>query len=168
MMKGVTVGALAFVIVVVALFVPLVPITQKLPAQSTPIFHISDQTIQQGFYVDASSPLSAGQDASVSWSASNTVDVYVFNSTQYSAYARNGDASNSVASQNLASGTFGFHVPANGTYYLVVYNENTEVFGAGNLYYSIILNSAGGTATSPQSATSCNEDLIAAFSGGHC
>jgi hypothetical protein len=153
---------------VAALFVPLVPVTQKAPAQSTPVFHISDQTIQQGFYVDASSPLSAGQNVSVSWSASNTVEVYVFNSTQYSTYAKSGDASSPVATQNLPSGTFGFQVPATGTYYLVVYNENTEVFGAGNLYYSIILNSAGGTATSPQRTTSCNENVITALSGGRC
>ena len=168
-MKGFAVGALAFIILVVALLVPIIPVTLEVPPQSIPIFHMSDTTIQQDLYVEASSPLSAGQDASVSWSASNTVDVYIFNSTQYSAYAKSGTASDPVASQtDLPSGTIGFHVSVAGTYYLVVYNQNIGVFGAGNVYYSIILYSAGGTATSQQSTASCNESLVTALSGGHC
>lgn len=169
MMKGVAVGALAFVILAALLFAPLIPVARTAPSQSIPIFHISDTTIQQDFYVDASSPLSAGEDASVSWTASNVVDVYVLNSTQYSAYAKSGTAGSSVANQTaLASGTIDFHVSTSGTYYLVVYNGNIGVFGAGNLYYSIILNSAGGTAITQKVATSCNENLIAALSGGRC
>lgn len=167
--KGLAVGALAFIILVAALLVPFIPVTRDVRPRSIPVFQISDTTIQQDLYVEASSQLSAGQDASASWSASDTVDVYIFNSTQYSVYSKSGDSSNSMAGEtNKQAGTIGFHVQVSGTYYLVVYDEDIGVYGAGNLYESIYLYSAGGTATSPPSATSCHENLMTALSGGHC
>ena len=156
-------------VVLVALFAPLIPIKTVEPSQSTPIFQISDQTIQSSTFLQASAALSAGENASASWSASNTVAVYIFNSSEYSVYSKSGDANNSIASQTTKlAGTIGFHVSVSGTYYLVIYDEDVGVYGAGNLYDSIYLYYAAGTATSPPTSASCQESVALILSGGHC
>lgn len=167
--RRLVVGAVVFVVILAALFSPLISVTTTIPSQSTSIFHLSDQTIQSSTFLQASAVLSAGENVSASWSASNEVAVYIFNSTQYSIYSRSGDGNSSMASETTKlAGTIGFRVPASGTYYLVLYDEDVGVYGAGNLYDSIYLYSAGGTATIPPSTTSCHESLATMLSGGHC
>ncbi len=74
-------------------------------------------------YIYQPVPLTKGMDVRVEWSANNTLDVYVFNTSQNSAFA----GSNATATvPNIASsldsfaGSLSFSVPANDTYYLIV------------------------------------------------
>ena len=95
----------------------------------------------------AESTLSAGMDVNVSWSASNTVDVYVFNSTQYGNWVSSGVASSNIAGENNAptNASLSFQVQVSGTYYLVLRNPHLGLFCEGSSNLGIY--SAVGTAT---------------------
>lgn len=82
----------------------------------------------------------------VTWSASNTVDVYVFNSTQYSNWVSYGAVSSNIAKETNApmSGSLSFSVADSDTYYLVLRNP-LGLFCEGSS--NLIIDSATGTAT---------------------
>lgn len=123
-----------------------VPITQQ-QTTSSQVWSVSQTTLGCNKYVVQGASLSTGWDVQVSWSASDTVDVYVFDSTQYSAYASSGTTSPNIASQSgaPASGKLGFHVSFSDTYYLVFHNLHNGFLciGAENL----AIYSGTGTAT---------------------
>ncbi len=116
---------------------------QVVTAVSSHALSIGSTTIQPGEYASSSSPLTTGEDVQVTWSADDTVDVYVFDSSQYSAFSSSRTTSPNIAGQtnSQSRGTFGFQVSFDDTYYLVIHNghtgpffgmeaHNVEVFGA--------------------------------------
>ena len=86
-------------------------------------------------YIYQTVALTKGMDVHVEWSANNTLDVYVFNTSQNSAFA----GSNATAtSPNVASsldsfaGSLSFRVPANDTYYLIFFNPRNGSLAMGS------------------------------------
>ena len=122
-----------------------VPI-QQATTQTQQVYNIAAYTIPANQYVYTNSQLTTGMDVQVSWSAADTVDVYVFSSTQYAAYSNSGTTTPNIASAPTAqSGSLSFHVSATDTYYLVIFNPHNGFFGLGS--HSVGLYSASGTAT---------------------
>lgn len=102
-----------------------VPISQSTNA-TQPLFMGSDSALATNHYDFYYAPLTAGTDANVSWSASEGVNVYVFNSSEFSAFTSSGQTIPSVATGAAANGTLDFHVEGADTYYLVIQNEYTS------------------------------------------
>jgi hypothetical protein len=105
-------------------------------------------TITPNQYVYQDVALTAGMDVQVSWTANNSVDAYVFNSSENAAYA----ASNATAtSPNIASlpnsqdGSLSFQVPVNDVYFLAFFNPHNGSLGLGA--HSVGLANATGIAT---------------------
>lgn len=87
------------------------------------VFSIPQTTLNCNKYTYSSASLSPGMDVQVTWSASNTVIAYVFNSAQYAAFAQSGTTANIVGgSGQPASGSLSFAVSASDTYYFVLGN----------------------------------------------
>ncbi|MGD0477260.1 MAG: hypothetical protein ABSB29_03720 [Nitrososphaerales archaeon] len=78
--------------------------------------------------------LSVGMDLQVFWNASNTVDVYVFNSAQYGNWVNSGTTIPNVAEESKApmSGSLSFQVSGSDTYYIVLRNPHLGLFCAGS------------------------------------
>ena len=100
--------------------------TTQVPASTTAtqaVFTESDLTLASNHYDDYDAPLTVGTDVQVSWSASESVIVYVFNSAEYGAFVSSGTNSPNIATDSAASGTLDFHISGTDTYYLVIENE---------------------------------------------
>jgi len=114
----------------------VVAVTQT-NSTSSSAFGISQVTLGCNEYAHASTTLTVGEDVQISWSASDTVDVYVFTSTEYQSYVNSGTTSPNVWGENSApaSGSLGFHVSGSGRYYLMMHNPHNGVncFAAVNL-----------------------------------
>lgn len=130
----------------------VIQVTQNQPTSQsvfyTGAFALDKDPANQANNMVTSANIPGGADVSVSWSASDTVDVYVFDSTQYSVWQSNhGTTSPNMASQPGAqNGTVGFHTSFTDTYYLVVHNPHTcglFCFGGNN----VTLYGTNGTAT---------------------
>jgi len=91
--------------------------------------------------------LADGMNVNVSWSASNTVDVYVFNSSQFTNWNSSGIATSHFAGQKNApsKGSLSFQVLVDDSYYLVLHNPHLGLFCEGSTDLGI--NSATGIAT---------------------
>lgn len=125
----------------------VVAVTQ-MHTTSSPAFGISQVTLGCNEYAHSQMTLTAGQDVQISWSASDTVDVYVFTSTEYQGYVSSGTTSPNVWGQDVApaSGSLSFHVLGSGTYYLMMHNphngvscfaaESLAIYSASGLAYS--------------------------------
>lgn len=129
-----------------------VPVSQE-HTQTSTVWTIPQSTLGCNQYVYSSSFLTTGWDVQISWSASDTVDVYVFDSAQYSAYTSSGTTSQNILAMGSApaSGTTGFHVSLSDTYYFVLHNPHNGLacFGSQNLG----IFSGSGTATYQVSST---------------
>lgn len=154
-MKGGVVIGIIIAVVAIAAFgflsvpgSPLVHSTTYVTCQTTittNVFGFSSQTLQANHYVYQPEMLTAGQSVSVSWSASNTVDVYVLSSSQYSLY-NGGTTSNDITgSTGESAGTVSFTAGLDDTYYLVVFNPHNGFLGLGSSPVGIY--SVSGTAT---------------------
>lgn len=98
-------------------------------------------------YEDAD--LIEGMNVSVSWVANATVSVYILNAAQNSVYA---SSNATVTTPNIASapdspkvGSLGFRVPANDTYFLIIFDPNNGTKGLQQSW--VELDNATGTAT---------------------
>ena len=108
-----------------------VPVTNQVPVTQS-VLGIVSTTLQPNYYVDSSAQLNTGTDASVTWSSDDSVDVYVFDSSQFSAYTQSGNTSPNIMSQTgQMSGTLGWHVTFSDIYYVVLHNPHTGFLGIG-------------------------------------
>jgi len=86
---------------------------------SNQFYSLSDYTINCSSSVYQSAELSQGWNLQVSYSAGDTITVYLFNSTGFNSW-KGGASPNPVASQTgQSSGTFGYNVPLTDVYYVV-------------------------------------------------
>ncbi len=118
---------------------------------TTSVFGFTAQTVQANHYVYQQASLTTGQSVSISYSADNTVDVYVLSSSQYSLY-NGGTTSNDITgATGQSAGTLSFTVGFDDTYYVVVFNPHNGFFGLGSQPIGIY--SVSGTATQVSSYT---------------
>lgn len=99
-----------------------VPISQSTNA-TQPLFMGSDSSLATNHYDFYYASLAVGTDANVSWSASESVNVYVFNSSEYGAFTSSGQTSPNIATGSAANGTLDFRVTGTDMYYLIIQNE---------------------------------------------
>ncbi|MGH9919385.1 MAG: hypothetical protein ACRD6W_11045, partial [Nitrososphaerales archaeon] len=99
-------------------------------------------------YVYQNFPLVAGMNVQMDWIANNTLDVYVFNSSENAAYANSNATTtspNMASSPNSRVGSLSFDVPVSDTYYVAFFNPHNGSQGPGS--YEVQLINATGTAT---------------------
>jgi hypothetical protein len=105
-------------------------------------------TITPNEYVYQNVALTAGMEVQVSWIANNTLDAYVFNSSENAAYAGSNatkTSPNIASSPNSEIGSLSFHVPINDVYFLAFFNPHNGSFGLDS--HSVGLINATGMAT---------------------
>ena len=92
--------------------------------------------------------LDDGMNVNVSWSASNTVDVYVFNSSQFTNWNSSGIATSHVAGEKNAPsiGSLNFQVLVEDTYYFVLHNPHLGALSFCEGSTDLEINSATGIA----------------------
>ena len=93
-----------------------------------------DYTLEGGYYRYRSRFISLGKDVEFYISASNTVNLYVFTSAQYSTYVDGSSISSAPNEKELlevSQGTLGYHVSATDTYYFCTYNLHSGFLGFG-------------------------------------
>lgn len=84
-------------------------------------------TITPNQYVYQDVALTAGMDVQVSWIANNTVDAYVFNTTENAVYANSNATTTSpniASSLNSEEGSLSFHVSVNDVYFLAFFDPH--------------------------------------------
>ena len=98
---------------------------------TTQIWGISQVALTCNTDKVTSAYLAAGSSVQLSWSASDTIDVFVFNSTEYSHYVHSGSTTPDIAGENSApmSGTLSIGVSSSDTYYLVMHDSHGLVSG---------------------------------------
>lgn len=98
-----------------------------------PIFDIGTNLLVHGYYDYSTANLPAGADVQLSWTTDNSVNVFVFTSSEYSAFTGSGTTSPNVVSKTgTSSDSMSFIVSAPDTYYLVLQNTNNGLlFGYG-------------------------------------
>jgi hypothetical protein len=99
-------------------------------------------------YVYQNVALMAGMDVQVWWIANNTLDAYVFNSSENAAYAGSNatkTSPNIASSLNSQDGSLSFHVSVNDVYFLAFFNPHNGSFGLDP--HSVGLSNATGMAT---------------------
>ncbi len=124
-------------------------ITQSsVSTETIQVFGLGSQTIDCGNWYYQAASLNSGSDVVISFSAANSVYVYVFNSAQYALFksSQSNTSPNEAEVDNQASGTTSFHVSQTDTYYLVIYVK-PGLFGCLG-YQPVGFYSASGTATS--------------------
>lgn len=137
-----------------------IPITNQGTGTSA-VFGIDQTTLRPNQYTNAGAHLTPGSNVLISYSADDTVDVYVFSSTQFSQYAASRTTSPNVAVQTGASsGTVGFYVNLADTYHLVLYNPHS---GLGAFEISV---SASGTDTYPTTTTTYITQVVTYTTSG--
>ena len=93
----------------------------------------SDRTLEGGYYIYWDSYLPVGRDVELLVSASDTVFLYIFTSSQYNNFKDTGSKTpNEKASPEISSGKIGYHVSSTGTYYFCVYNPHDGFLGFGD------------------------------------
>ena len=117
---------------------------------SIPDFYLTSPSliITPDQYVYQDFPLVAGMSVQVDWIANNTLDVYVFNSSENAAYANSNATTTSpnvANSPNSRDGSLTFGVPVSDTYYVAFFNPHNGSQGPGS--YEVQLINATGTAT---------------------
>jgi len=129
--------------------ITLVTVTQASTA-TKPTFDGNNTQLRPGIYDAYSASLTVGTDVQVSYSASESANVYVFNSAEFSAYKSGGTTSPNIATDTTSSGTLDFHISGTDTYWLVIYNPHSGPFGIGS---SNVGYTASGSETYPTSDT---------------
>jgi hypothetical protein len=105
-------------------------------------------TITPNQYVYQDVALTAGMDVQVWWIANNTLDAYVFNSSENAAYAESNATTTSpniASSPNSQIGSLSFHVSVNDIYFLAFFDPHNGSLGLGS--HSVGLSNATGMAT---------------------
>jgi len=98
------------------------------------------RTLEAGHYLYWDSDLNRGVDVAFSFSASDTVNSYIFTHTQYNMFQGEGYVDYyEKRLTEVESGMIGYYIPAAGTYYFVVHNMHSGFWGFGAK--DIILNS---------------------------
>jgi len=167
-------GSVAILIVIASGFIPAVSVTSATPVssaytqvvyntsvstvtgqsnstQTTQVYNVSSYPISTGGCFHQAAQLSVGMNVSVTWNAVDTVDVYVFTSSQYSSYSCGSSPAASVANQlDTASGILEIRVSASDTYHVVVHNGHT---GVGVMGGTVELNRLSGIVSSTQTVT---------------
>jgi len=121
---------------------------QVVSTATSQVFSLSAQTINHGTYVYSEATLTAGMDVQVSFTASDTEDLYVMNSAQFSDYSNSGTVNTEAIISDSSGGTTSFAVSATDTYYLIIHNGHDGVLGIGS--ENVGLQYATGTATYQQ------------------
>lgn len=122
-----------------------VAVTQPQQVSST-VYSLSAYTLNCNTYVYLSASLQQGWNLVVSYSAGDTITVYLFTSQEYSSFQGGGNPTPEKTQSGLASGQFGYSVPLTDTYYLVLDNNlHNGLFCVGG--EKVTINSATGTAT---------------------
>jgi hypothetical protein len=105
-----------------------VPVTQQVTTTEYG-YGISQVTLQCNQYAYSGWALSPGMNVKVSWSADNTVDVWVFTSSEYDSYVSSGTTNPNVANWGGApqSSSLSFYVSGADTYYLVLHNPHNGI-----------------------------------------
>lgn len=107
--------------------------------QSLRVFNINPTTIAPSAAAVTSSNLTAGAQVAIVWTTTSAVNAYLLTSSQHQAYSGTGAPSQSLGSTtNSSNGKLALSIPANDTYYLVIFNPSTQ---------SASLYSASGVAT---------------------
>lgn len=154
--KRVVIGIVVVVAVLLVLLIPAIPVSysvqvpyeateeRQVPYQTTEtvqvpfqeavtksadLLSLRDYTLPPNNYVSNSAQLPVDRDVQVSWSADDTVSVFVFNSDQFNEYRNGRTATPIVEKTNVATGTLGFRTAASDTYYFVLYNPHNGFFG---------------------------------------
>jgi len=107
-----------------------VPYTTMEDKQGT-IGHESDRTLEGGSYLYWNSHVPLGRDIEFSVSASDTVDLFVFTSTQFNSYKAGKSTPSEKELKGVSSGKMGYHVSSSGTYYFVIKNPHSGFLGIG-------------------------------------
>jgi len=105
-------------------------------------------TITPNQYVYQDVALTAGMDVQVSWIANNTLDAYVFNTTENAVYANSNATTTSpniASSLNSEEGSLSFHVSVNDVYFLAFFDPHNGSLGLAP--HSVGLYNATGMAT---------------------
>ena len=132
----------------------VIPVTVQTRATSS-VFGIGQTVVGPNHYKSASEFLTTGSFVGISYSADDTVDVYVFSSGQFSQYAASRTTFPNVAEQTGASsGTVWFNVAFADTYYLVLHNPHT---GTGGFEITV---SASGTDNYPTTTTTYTTQVV--------
>jgi hypothetical protein len=128
-----------------------VPVTQ--PRQtSSQVYSLTAYTLNCSSSVYLSATLDQGWDLVVSYSAGDTITVYLFNSQEFSSWQSGGNPTPEKSQSGLSSGTFGYSVPLTDTYYLVLDNNlHNGFFCIGG--EKVTINYVTGTATYTTQAT---------------
>lgn len=93
--------------------------------------------------------LQAGTRIGLSWFANDTVDVFVFNSTEFEAFQSTGMTSPNLAAGANSEGTLRFNPVSSGSYYVVVHNP----YGGTNCQAAKNVRLYGATGTATQMVT---------------
>ncbi len=109
----------------------VIPVTQTVTHNDN-LWSVGSTTLQPNYYVDGSASLPAGRDVAMTWSASDTVDAFIFSSDQFALYQSNGQGTALVQQTNTAMGTISFRTSAGNTYYFVLHNPHNGFFGIGS------------------------------------
>lgn len=121
-----------------------VAVTQSTQTSSQ-VYGLSAYTLNCNSYVYLSATLSQGWNLVVSYSAGDTITVYLFTSQEFSSFFNGGSPTPEKSQSGLSSGTFGYSVPLTDTYYLVLDNNlHNGFFCVGG--EKVTINSATGTA----------------------
>jgi hypothetical protein len=111
-------------------------------------YHLSTITITPNQYVYQDVALTAGMDVQVWWIANNTLDAYVFNTTENAVYANSNATTTSpniASSLNSQEGSLSFHVSVNDVYFLAFFDPHNGSLGLAP--HSVGLYNATGMAT---------------------
>lgn len=140
---GVILVAALIVVAGIAYAIPVIPVTYEesyqvqvpytwIDEKEETIGSVNDRTVEGGYYIYWNSYIPVGRDVEFSVSASDTVNLYVFTSSQYSNYRDTGSKTpNEKEIIDLSSGKLGYHVSASDTYYFCVYNPHDGFLGIG-------------------------------------
>jgi len=93
-----------------------------------------DRTLEGGYYRYWYRYIPVGRDVEFYISASDTVNLYIFTSSQYASFADGGSitsAPNEKQALEVSEGTLGYHISASDTYYFCIYNLHSGFLGFG-------------------------------------
>jgi len=116
--------------------VPIFPASYQEPYASLEnkqetIGSTSDHTLEGGYYLYWSKYIPIGIDIELSVSATDTVDLYFFTSVQFDDYKEGRSTPSEKQLLGVSSGKLGYHVSSSGTYYFVIKNPHSGLFGIG-------------------------------------
>ena len=124
--------------------IPIIPVTytesyevevpySSLESKQKTLGQTSDRTLEGGYYLHWSSYVSVGNDIEFSVSASDTVYLIIFSSSQYTNYLNTGNIDpNEKESLEISSGKIGYHVSSSGEYYFCLLNPHDGFLGIGD------------------------------------